>query len=215
MIGHNIDLNSLHSRSWQRMLSGKRLDLLNPSSNDVEIEDIVHGLSIVPRWNGQTKGDFIYSVAQHTLLVFEIFKRMNPGVTPDVKLAVLLHDSPEYVIGDLITQFKRAVGPRYKVLEGAILSAIYERCGLQGVSEKTEILIKEADKVAAYYEATSLNGFSCLEAGCFFGYPETRREDFQELLIPWSTPVIRERYGCVLNTTMAQHCAHIDKKIAV
>ena len=69
-------------RAWQRMLSGRRLDLLDPSPLDVEIEDIAHGLSRVARWNGQTSGDWAFSVAQHSLVVEEIFRRLRPDATP-------------------------------------------------------------------------------------------------------------------------------------
>jgi 5'-deoxynucleotidase YfbR-like HD superfamily hydrolase len=212
---HNIEIKSLHSRSWQRMLSGKRLDLLNPSPNDIEIEDLIHGLSVVPRWNGQTIGDHIYSVAQHTLLVLEIFDRLNPGSSPKTRLAVLLHDSPEYVIGDLITQFKRSVGPKYKELENSLLDAIHQRFDLDVLSEKTAVLIKEADKIAAYFEATCLNGFSCLEAGIFFGYPDLNKKDFEKLLTPWPTKKVREKYGCVLRATIKDISTPIDTKMAV
>ena len=64
------------------MLSGRRLDLLDPSPFDIEIEDIAHGLSRVSRWNGQTLGEHSFSVAQHSVLVLDIFCAMNPSLRP-------------------------------------------------------------------------------------------------------------------------------------
>src|SRR2546430_9175901 len=90
------------ARAWQRMLSGRRLDLLDPSPLDVEVADIAHGLARVARWNGQTHGTHIFSVAQHTLLVEAVMRQQAPRVDHRVRLAALLHDAPEYVICDLI-----------------------------------------------------------------------------------------------------------------
>lgn len=160
-------------RAWQRMLSGRRLDLLDPSPLDVEIEDIAHGLSRVARWNGQTAGDWAYSVAQHSLLVEDLVGRFRPKAPRTWRLAALLHDSPEYVIGDLITPFKAAVGLDYKALEKRLMQAVHIRFGLPPEPPKQlATLIKRADRTAAYLEATQLAGFTKTEARRFFGRPE-------------------------------------------
>ena len=160
-------------RAWQRMLSGRRLDLLDPSPLDIEIEDIAHGLARVARWNGQTKGDHAFSVAQHCVLVEAIFDHCNKGMSKQLRLAALLHDAPEYVIGDMISPFKAALGVDYKAFEHRLMAAIHIRFGLPPqVSTETEILIKQADKMAAYLEATQLAGFSIPEAEKFFGRPK-------------------------------------------
>ncbi len=160
------------ARAWQRMLSGRRLDLLDPSPFDVEIEDIAHGLSRVARWNGQTAGDCAFSVAQHCLLVELITGRLAPKSPRPWRLAALLHDAPEYVIGDLISPFKAAVGLDYKELELALLRAIHIRFGLPAELPVTITrLIKRADRIAAYLEATQLAGFSEAEANRTFGRP--------------------------------------------
>jgi len=160
------------ARAWQRMLSGRRLDLLDPSPLDVEIEDIAHGLSRVARWNGQTSGEWAFSVAQHCLLVERVAGRLAPKLSRPWRLAALLHDAPEYVIGDLISPFKAAVGLDYKTLELALLRAIHLRFGLPAVlPAKTTLLIKRADRLAAYLEATQLAGFSETEANRTFGRP--------------------------------------------
>lgn len=160
------------SRAWQRMLSGRRLDLLDPSPFDIEIEDIAHGLARVARWNGQTHGDHAFSVAQHCMLVEDLVAALRPGIAQRWRLAALLHDAPEYVVGDLISPFKAAVGLDYKALENKLLSAIHIRFGLPAVvPEDTATLIKRADKVAAYFEATQLAGFGTEEALEFFGPP--------------------------------------------
>ena len=161
------------ARAWQRMLSGRRLDLLNPSPLDVEIEDIAHGLARVARWNGQTRGDHAFSVAQHCVLVEGIATHFEPGLDRRWRLASLLHDSPEYVIGDMISPFKAAVGLDYKAFERRLLAAIHLRFGLPAiVPQWVERLIKCADKTAAFLEATQLAGFSITEAHKFFGRPK-------------------------------------------
>jgi hypothetical protein len=160
------------ARAWQRMLSGRRLDLLDPSPLDVEIEDIAHGLSRVARWNGQTSGEWSFSVAQHSLLVEQLVGGFNTGASRTVRLAALLHDAPEYVIGDLITPFKAAVGLDYKGLEERLLRAIHLRFGLPAIPPvAVKKLIKRADRAAAYLEATQLAGFAEAEAGKLFGKP--------------------------------------------
>lgn len=164
------------TRAWQRMLSGRRLDLLDPSPFDIEIEDIAHGLARVARWNGQTHGDHAFSVAEHCLLVEACVAQFRPGVSPRWRLAALLHDAPEYVIGDLISPFKAAVGLDYKALENRLLAAIHVRFGLPAeLPEDLTALIKKADRASAYFEATQLAGFSAEEADEFFGAPRGLR----------------------------------------
>ncbi len=159
-------------RAWQRMLSGRRLDLLHPSPLDIELEDIAHGLARVARWNGQTTGDHALSVAQHSLLVEQIASELRVGLPGRWKLAALVHDAPEYVVGDLITPFKSAIGLDYRELEDRLLQAVHIRFGLPGELPKTiTTLVKRADKMAAYLEATQLAGFSEAEARRFFTLP--------------------------------------------
>jgi 5'-deoxynucleotidase YfbR-like HD superfamily hydrolase len=154
------------------MLSGRRLDLLNPSPLDVEIEDIAHGLARVARWNGQTKGDFAFSVAQHSLLVEAIASHLDERLARQWRLASLLHDAPEYVIGDMISPFKAAVGLDYRAFEKRLLAAIHMRFGLPATLPKgVEQHIKRSDKIAAYLEATQLAGFEIREAHRLFGVP--------------------------------------------
>lgn len=159
-----------HPRAWQRMLSGRRLDLLDPTPMDIEVEDIAHGLAFVARWNGQTKGDFAYSVAEHSLLVTDIFTTINPTAPVKWQLAALLHDAPEYVIGDMISPVKAAIGPDYEVLDDRLMAAIHIRFGLPAqtpVAVKKQI--KKADKVSAWLEAVQIAGFTADEADKFFG----------------------------------------------
>ncbi|WP_281995807.1 HD family hydrolase [Ruegeria faecimaris] len=160
-------------RAWQRMLSGRRLDLLDPTPVDIEIEDIAHGLAFVARWNGQTHGDFAYSVAEHSLLVEELFGRIAPKAPVKWRLAALLHDAPEYVIGDMISPVKSAVGPDYGALDDRLAAAIHIRFGLPAAVPKTvKRQIKKADKISAWMEATQIAGFSETEATKFFGRPD-------------------------------------------
>jgi len=159
-------------RAWQRMLSGRRLDLLDPSALDIEIEDIAHGLSRLARWNGQTSGKWAFSVAQHCLLVEHIANRLSKENNPTLSLAGLLHDAAEYVIGDLISPFKAVVGIDYKDFESGLLRAIHRRFGLPpAMPERSAKVIKRADGIAAYYEATQLAGFSRRDALKYIGRP--------------------------------------------
>ena len=160
-------------RAWQRMLSGRRLDLLDPTPLDIEIEDIAHGLAFVARWNGQTRGDWPYSVAEHSLLVEQIFARLGD---PPAKwcLAALLHDAPEYVIGDMISPVKAAVGPGYGELDLRLTAAVHLRFGLPAVLPVgVKKAIKVADKVSAWLEAVQIAGFTEPEADKLFGRPAT------------------------------------------
>jgi 5'-deoxynucleotidase YfbR-like HD superfamily hydrolase len=160
-------------RAWQRMLSGRRLDLLDPSPLDIEVEDIAHGLARVARWNGQTKGDHAFSVAQHCVLVAEIAAHVAPQLTREERLAALLHDAPEYVVGDMISPFKAALGLDYKAFENRLLAAIHIRFGLKPlVPPKHQVFIKSCDRLAAFLEATQLAGFGLEEAMTFFGRPK-------------------------------------------
>lgn len=159
-------------RAWQRMLSGRRLDLLDPTPVDIEIEDIAHGLAFVARWNGQTFGDFPYSVAEHSVLVEKLFSQANPGAPVKWQLAALLHDAPEYVIGDMISPVKAAVGPGYGELDDRLTAAIHLRFGLPAAIPVTvKRQIKKADKLSAWLEATQIAGFTIAEANKFFGAP--------------------------------------------
>jgi hypothetical protein len=161
------------ARAWQRMLSGRRLDLLDPTPMDIEVEDIAHGLAFVARWNGQTEGDWPYSVAEHSLLVEDIFARMNPGISARWRLAALLHDAPEYVIGDMISPVKAAVGPQYLELDRRLTAAIHLRFGLPAVLPVAmKKAIKAADTISARLEAEHIAGFSAQEANQLFGKPD-------------------------------------------
>jgi len=182
-------------RAWQRMLSGRRLDLLDPSPLDIEIADIAHGLARVARWNGQTEGPHIYSVAQHSLLV-ENIAHQSARLDRKRRLAVLLHDAPEYVIGDMITPFKAVIGNTYKAVETRLLAAVHVRFGLP-VTLPAELLaiIKAADRAAAYLEATRLAGFAAAEARRFFGAPPRLPAAIErDYLTPWPAEVGQARY---------------------
>ena len=184
------------ARVWQRMLSGRRLDLLDPSPLDVEIADIAHGLARVARWNGQTNGAHIFSVAQHTLLVEAVMREQTPRIDARIRLAALLHDAPEYVIGDMISPFKAVLGGDYKAVEKRLLSAIHIRFGLPPMlAPEIERQIKNADRGAAYLEATELAGFAQAEAKRLFGndpgLPEAARRDY---LTPWTAARAEKRF---------------------
>jgi uncharacterized protein len=176
------------TRAWQRMLSGRRLDLLDPSPLDIEVEDIAHGLARVARWNGQTHGAHIFSVAQHTLLVEAVLRTQSPRIDQQVRLAAMLHDAPEYVIGDMISPFKAVIGGSYKVVEKRLLAAIHIRFGLPAVlPDEIEQQIKAADMGAAYLEATHLAGFSQAEAKRLFGRdPKLPPASERDYVTPWS-----------------------------
>jgi uncharacterized protein len=181
-------------RVWQRMLSGRRLDLLNPSPDDISIDDIAHGLARVARWNGQTIGNSIFSVAQHSLLVHAIV--ISAGIVDrHLRLASLLHDAPEYVIGDMISPFKAMIGGEYKAVEYRLLEAIHRRFRLPStLADDLAKRIKRADRIAAYLEATRLAGFSVDEAERLFGKPDVMIETYHYWLEPWTADEAKMRF---------------------
>jgi 5'-deoxynucleotidase YfbR-like HD superfamily hydrolase len=182
-------------RAWQRMLSGRRLDLLDPSPLDVELGDIAHGLARVARWNGQTEGEHVFSVAQHCLLVEAIAGHLEPDLPDAARLAVVLHDAPEYVIGDMISPFKAVVGDAYKAVEARLLAAIHLHFGLPAeTGAALKRLTKRADRQAAYLEATRLAGFTQAEAGRFFGRAAPLPRALEALLEPWPIGRSEGRY---------------------
>ena len=182
-------------RAWQRMLSGRRLDLIDPSPLDVEIGDIAHGLARVARWNGQTKGPEIFSVAQHSLLVEALFAAAESAPSGKARLMALLHDAPEYVIGDMISPFKAAVGGDYKLIEERLKRAIHIRFGLPAEPpEDLNRLVKIADRASAYLEATALAGFSISEGRELFGAPDLPLSDFAAYLEPKRPAAVEARF---------------------
>jgi uncharacterized protein len=198
-------------RAWQRMLSGRRLDLLDPSPLDVEIADIAHGLARVARWNGQTKGPHVFSVAQHSLLVEAIGGALPGGDGPAQRLELLLHDAPEYVIGDIISPLKAAIGDAYKSVERRLLGTIRRRFDLQAPSPSLAKLVKRADRIAAHLEATRLAGFSEDEAGRIFGRPaplaEAASAEIEAWLVCRPTAEAQERYLARFEALAAAHAA--------
>ncbi len=173
------------ARAWQRMLSGRRLDLIDPSPLDIEIADIAHGLARVARWNGQTSGAEIFSVAQHCLLVEALVGALAPQAARGARLAALLHDAPEYVIGDMISPFKAVIGGDYKAVEARLLAAVHRRFGLPAPAPpETLALIKGADRAAAFFEATRLAGFATAEAQKLFGRPKIALAGIEDYLEP-------------------------------
>ena len=181
-------------RAWQRMLSGRRLDLLDPSPFDIEIEDIAHGLARVARWNGQTAGPQIFSVAQHSLLVEAFVREIDALQSPAGLMAALLHDAPEYVIGDMISPFKAVIGTDYKLTEAKILGAIHLRFGLRSPSPLALArLVKQADRASAAVEAVRLAGFAAPEALKLFGAAPALA-GLEALLEPCSSQTAQQRF---------------------
>ncbi|WP_375449710.1 hydrolase [uncultured Devosia sp.] len=185
-------------RAWQRMLSGRRLDILDPSPLDVELSDIAHGLARVARWNGQTIGDYPFSVAQHSVLVLELFRAHNPDAGGKSLLQALLHDAPEYVMGDIISPFKAAMGGNYKDVENRLLGAVHLRFSLPAMPPAALTKqIKQADREAAFFEAIHLAGFEAPEARKLFGEPSMPAFDvdaFDRLIRPWPTHEAHDRF---------------------
>ena len=189
-----IRKNAEPPRAWQRMLSGRRLDLLDPSPLDIEIEDIAHGLARVARWNGQTQGPHIFSVAQHSLLVEKIACALEPAISREDRLFMLLHDAPEYVIGDMISPFKAVIGDAYKTVENRILGAILLRFSLPAPpSPGVLLLCKKSDRAAAFFEAVELAGFTRREAERIFGRPGISI-DVAEQLAPRRIDMAQQRF---------------------
>jgi len=192
-------------RAWQRMLSGRRLDLLDPSPLDIEVEDIARGLSFQARWNGQTRGEYPYSVAEHSLLVEDLFHRLYPRAAARWRLAALLHDAPEFVIGDMISPVKAAVGPGYKALDDRLMAAIHLRFGLPAtLPGEVKKKIKRADRISAWMEAVQIAGFDEIEANRIFGKPDSNLIDGMEIRLRPPADVREEflvRFGRLLTLT--------------
>lgn len=170
--------------AWQRMLSGRRLDLLAPSPRDIDLHDIAHGLARVARWNGQTRGPYILSVAQHSLLVEALLGHIHPKADRHARAVAILHDAPEYVVGDLISPFKACVGEAYKAVEARLFAAILDRFALAEPDDALLALIKRADRAAARLEAVLLAGFDEAEAQAVLGAPEPGLDGFAAWLRP-------------------------------
>jgi len=203
------DRQGAPARAWQRMLSGRRLDLLDPSPLDIELADIAHGLARVARWNGQTIGDHAFSVAQHSLLVDRILGLQHRGLAAPDRLATLLHDAPEYVIGDMISPFKAVLDGAYRQVEQRLLAAIRVRFGLPGeLPAAVAQRIKRADQAAAYWEAVRLAGFAEAEAVRFFGRPgRIALEDIADWLEPWPAKEAESRYLALFAAVAAAEVA--------
>ena len=191
-LGKGFDQHA--KRTWQRMLSGRRLNLIDPSPLDIEIEDIAHGLSFVARWNGQTSGNFPYSVAEHSLLVEQIFSKSFKKSEKKWCLAALLHDAPEYVIGDMISPVKSTIGIGYQSLENRLTSAINLRFGLPTkIPDNIKKQIKKADKISAWIEAIQIAGFTKDEANKFVGIVDNK--NMEQFSIKLRPPLeVRENY---------------------
>jgi 5'-deoxynucleotidase YfbR-like HD superfamily hydrolase len=191
------------ARVWQRMLSGRRLDLIDPSALDIEVEDIAHGLARVARWNGQTRGAHAYSVAQHSLAVMRILYHFYPEASDTDARYALLHDAPEYVIGDMIAPFKAALGEHYKTIEKRLQAAIHLRYGLKAEMPATLAKqIKQADRLAAFYEATRFAGFMPAESADLFGKPLALPQNLiEELFTPWPTEKAQNLFLLAFNET--------------
>ncbi|NCC23062.1 MAG: HD family hydrolase [Alphaproteobacteria bacterium] len=196
------------TRAWQRMLSGRRLDLIDPAPVDIEIEDIAHGLARVARWNGQTTGPHAFSVAQHSLLVEEIAREIGREMSVHWQLATLLHDAPEYVIGDMISPFKAALGMDYRAFEDRLQQAIHIRFGLPArMNHALKKRIKAADRASAWLEATQLAGFSPAEADRLFGElpPLRKRYDLAPIAAERCKALFLERFDAI-RSPVAQAC---------
>lgn len=181
-------------RAWQRMLSGRRLDLLHPAPADIAIEDMAHGLARVARWNGQTIGANPFSVAQHSLLVETVAGLLATDLGAPGRLIVLLHDGPEYVIGDLISPFKTVMDHAYREVEQRLLTAIHSRFGLPAPDPDLQALLKQADRIAAFLEATQLAGFARDEAIRLFGEPPRGLEQAVGRLMSWRAPAAERAF---------------------
>ena len=190
----------IEPRAWQRMLSGRRLDLLDPSPLDVEIEDIAHGLARVARWNGQTTGNHAFSVAEHSVVVTDLCEQLSGSLPAKWRLAALLHDAPEYVIGDMISPFKAALGDGYKAIETRLARAIHLRFELPAIiPADIRKLIKTADHICAWFEATQLAGFSEAESDTFFGRPpDSVSLELAPLPTPEAQALFLSRYSSLI-----------------
>jgi len=125
--------------------TGRKVSIVAPRPDDLDIRDIAHGLSLLCRFTGQVKS--FYSVAQHSLLV-------AANVPPEHARTALLHDASEAYLGDLSSPLKRSAGlAGYRELEAQLEAVIAERFGL---AFPLPADVKRADQMALATEARDL-----------------------------------------------------------
>ncbi|HZX28156.1 MAG TPA: phosphohydrolase [Telluria sp.] len=152
-------------RAWVRMPSGRRLDLLDPTPFDWDDEDLALGLARTFRWGGHSAWPQPLSVAQHSIAVLYLRRRLTPGPLPaKAELRELLHDAEEGLLGfDAISVIKPFLGEQFRALTQRLEHAVFVRYGLPAWTRAEHALHKRADRLAAASEAVHVAGWSAAE----------------------------------------------------
>lgn len=147
--------------TWVQTHTGIPFDLLSPRAEDVDIDDILHGLSRVARYSGATRGDYAYTVAQHSLLVADLVASW--GAPPVLVREALLHDAAEAYYGDITAPVQAAIrvlaGKLYKStsplddLKESVDAVVRKALGLPAEESP---LVRRADLVALAIERRDL-----------------------------------------------------------
>jgi uncharacterized protein len=191
------------ARAWVRLLSGKRLDLLNPTPFDWEDEDLALGLARTYRWGGHSAWPLPLSVAQHSLFVLQLRRQRFPDAKDArADLRELLHDADEGLLGfDSISPLKPFLGEAYHDLVARLQTAIGVRYGLPAWTAKEKRIHKEADRIAAATEAVRVVGWTLDEVHRVLRIPfEPLTQDPLEpvyggkAFAPWPPQLAAERF---------------------
>lgn len=125
--------------------SGILIDLLNPTVDMINIEDIARGLAFKGHFGGQTP--FYFSIAQHSALVHDLMAEDFLD-NPRMMLLGLLHDASEAYIGDMVKPLKVHL-PDFCDVEDRLMDVICKKYGLDYSALR---LVKPYDKIAQVQE---------------------------------------------------------------
>lgn len=132
-----------------KTFTGKLVNPLHLRIEDVDIEDIAHGLSLLCRFNGHTQKH--YSVAEHSVHVASRLPK-------HLKLEGLLHDSSEAYLVDLPKPLK--ILPQFKPFVDAeenVMAVIRRKFNLATVEPEE---VKRQDKIMCLIEKRALMGWT-------------------------------------------------------
>jgi 5'-nucleotidase len=144
--------------------TGQKVDLSHPDPATINIHDISWHLSRIPRFLGAIRSDNVYTVAQHSVLVLNRVRQVEPDADIHLKLTALLHDAHEAYIGDVIKPMGELLdlAQPLRRLKSRIQNAIWtgllkeHRFSNQKFVPYIGPVIKDADQWARSYEAYHL-----------------------------------------------------------
>lgn len=123
---------------------------LDPKTEDIDIEDIAHALSLLCRANGHFR--HFYSVGIHSVNCAK--EALARGYSERVALGCLLHDGSEAYLADITRPVKRHLH-KYLEIEEVLQNKIFEKW-IPCLTEDEKKLIFEIDDAILYYEFTNI-----------------------------------------------------------